>query len=165
MVGTGVQERPGQVVRAESLRDYVGVRRCATEWFRIDQRRIDMFADTTLDYQYIHVDSERAKATPAGTTIAHGFLTLSLLPKLIEDIQLVPENATMLFNYGLNRVRFPQPVRVNSDVRACMTLTEVREKGPGRILATSEIVVEIKGEAKPAVIAEWLGMFVLGGAP
>lgn len=120
-----------------------------------------MFAETTLDYQYIHVDPDRARETPIGTTIAHGFLTLSLLPKLIESIQLVPTGAVMGFNYGLNRVRFPRPVKVDSDIRACMTLNDVAENEPGRILVTTEIVIEIRDEEKPAVVAESLAMWIL----
>lgn len=151
-----------QIVPRKELDNFIGVRREPDEWLLITQDRIDAFADATEDHQYIHVDPERAARSPFGTTIAHGFLTLSLLPKLLEPIQLLPENVVMGVNYGLNRVRFPHPVPVNSEIRAVATLREVSEPSPGRILMTSEIAVEIKGVRKPAMIAESLAMAVLG---
>ena len=129
-----------------------------SDWLTIDQQRIDLFADATNDHQFIHVDPERAKDTPAGTTIAHGFLTLSLLSDLVGGFGYVPEGHTMGYNYGLNKVRFLNPVKVNSRIRAHVTCNQVTEKEPGRLLIESKVTVEIEGEEKPALVAEWLGM-------
>lgn len=133
-----------------------------SSWMRIDQERIDQFAEATGDHQFIHVDPQRAAKTPFGGTIAHGFLTLSLLPKLSEEVALRPEGVVMGINYGLNKVRMLQPVRSGSEVRLQSKILGVVEKAPGRLLVTTEATVEIKGEDKPALIAETLAMFVLG---
>ena len=116
----------------------------------------------TLEFQYIHVDKDRAAETPFGTTIAHGFLTLSLLSKLSSmngGIKL--ENAVMGINYGLDKVRFVNPVRVNSKIRARFELIGAEEKKPKHFLLKHNVTVEIEGEEKPALIAEWLGMTVI----
>lgn len=144
-----------------SLTDYVGQRRVSPEWFTITQRRIDAFADATEDHQFIHVDPERASKTPFGGTIAHGFLTLSLLPRLMEPIQLIPDTAAVSVNYGLNRLRFPRPVRVDSEIRAAATLLKVGKPAPDRVMLTTEVIVEIRGEAQPALAAETLALFFL----
>lgn len=149
-------------VQNDLFSEYIGQRRQAEGWLRITQERINQFADATEDHQYIHVDPERAKESPFGGTVAHGFLTLSLLPKLLETIQIIPENVVMGVNYGLNRLRFPHPVPVNSDIRASTTLLGVSEMAPDRFLLTSEIIIEIKGIEKPAMVAESLAMWVLG---
>jgi len=153
----------GIVVPKEKLGDYVGRQMVSDEWFRITQDRIDAFADATEDHQYIHVDPERAAKTPFGGTIAHGYLTLSLLPRLMEPIRVVPENIVMGINYGLNRLRFPGPVPVDSEIRASATLKDVTESVPNRLLMTTEVVVEVRGAPKPALIAETLAMWVVGG--
>lgn len=135
-----------------------------SDWLAIDQARIDAFADVTEDHQFIHVDPARAAAeTPLGGTIAHGFLTLSLLSHLGQ--QVFPEIAgkVMTFNYGLNRVRFLAPVPVGARVRVAITLLEVAEKAPGRHLCRFESVVEIDGAETPALVAEQLLMHVIGG--
>lgn len=150
------------VVPVEELSDYVGKTEVSDEWFEIDQQRIDDFADVTLDHQFIHVDPERAAETPFGTTIAHGLLTLSLLPKLIEPVMVTPENVVMGINYGFNKVRFPQPVKVGSELRALMTLRSVEEQKPGQFMMQSDIVIEIRGEAKPALAAESLALMIVG---
>lgn len=150
------------VVPVGQLADYVGQTRTSDEWFEIDQQRIDDFADVTLDHQFIHVDPEGAAKTPFGSTIAHGLLTLSLLPKLIEPVMVTPENVVMGINYGFNRVRFPQPVKVGSRVRAAMTLRSVEEQKPGQFMLQSDIVIEIDGESKPAVAAESLALMMVG---
>lgn len=139
-----------------------GQEREPTGWFLIDQERVDRFAEATGDFQFIHVDPEKARHTPFGTTIAHGYLTLSLLPKLSEEVAVVPEGLLMAFNYGLNKVRFPTPVKVGSEIRLRSKILGVTEKGPGRILVTSEATVEIRGEDKPALVAETLAMYVVG---
>jgi acyl dehydratase len=131
-------------------------------WFRIEQERIDRFAEVTLDDQLIHSDPVRAAQTPLGSTIAHGYLTLSLVPHLSKDIALVPEGLAMAFNYGLDRLRFLQPVKSGSRVRLRMTILDVREKAPGRYLARAEATVEIEGEEKPALVARTLVMYVVG---
>jgi acyl dehydratase len=133
-----------------------------SRWFEIDQERIDRFADVTLDDQFIHSDPERAAQTPLGSTIAHGFLTLSLIPHLSREIALVPEGVEMAFNYGLDRVRFLQPVKSGSRVRLRTKILDVKEKTPGRLLARAEATVEIEGEDRPALVARTLAMYVVG---
>ena len=150
------------VVSADQLGDYIGKEVGLTDWFEIDQDRINNFAEATGDFQYIHVDEERAAETPFGATIAHGFLTLSLLSKLSSmsgGIKL--ENSVMGINYGLNKVRFLNPVKVNSKIRARFELISAEEKKPNHYLLMHNVTVEIAGEEKPALIAEWLGMTVL----
>ena len=148
------------VVPASDLKSYIGKDLGCSDWFEIDQDRIDRFADVTEDHQFIHVDAAKAKHGPFGATIAHGFLTLSLLTKLTEDCGLVPENTVMGVNYGCDKVRFVQPVRVNQRVRARVVPQSVLERAPGQFLIKSEITVEIDGEDKPALIAEWLALLI-----
>ena len=146
-------------VPAEKLVDYVGQEIGSSDWFEVDQDRIDMFADATLDHQFIHIDSE--KATPLfGSTIAHGFLSLSLVPHLTSQAVLAPENLKMVFNYGLDKVRFINPVNVGSKVRTHSKCVSVDDKGDGRYLMKTEVTMEIEGVEKPAYIAETLSMFV-----
>lgn len=133
-----------------------------TAWFAIDQDRINLFADATGDHQFIHVDPEKAARTPLGSTVAHGFLTLSLLPMLADEIAVMPEGMAMAFNYGVDRVRFPSPVRAGSEVRLRSKILGVTEKSPGRLLVRSAMTVEIRGEEKPALVAEMLAMYVVG---
>ena len=149
-------------VPPEQLLEMAGDESGPSDWILVDQDRIDRFADATEDHQFIHVDPERAAATPLGSTIAHGFLTLSLLPRLDRQMALVPEGARWTFNYGLDKVRFLQPVRSGSRVRLRTRVLEVTPKSGGRILLKSEARVEIEGEEKPALIAETLYMFILG---
>ena len=147
------------LVPAEKLADYVGKEIGSSEWFEVDQDRINLFADATLDHQFIHVDSE--KATPLfGSTIAHGFLSLSLLPHLTSQAVLAPENLKMVFNYGLDKVRFINPVNVGSKVRTHSKCLAVDDKGDGRYLMKTEVIMEIEGVDKPAYIAETLSMFM-----
>jgi acyl dehydratase len=155
------QESLMKQVAPESLADYVGEELGVSEWFRIDQDRINAFADATLDHQFIHVDPEKAKATPFGTTIAHGYLTVSLLPYLQTSMPdlVVPEGLKMGMNYGFDRLRFMAPVKVDQRVRARAKLLEATEKKPGQWLLKQEYTVEIEGEDKPALIAEWLLMY------
>ena len=150
------------VVPARELQDYVGKEIGCSVWFQIDQDRINQFADVTVDHQFIHVDEDRAQHGPFGATIAHGFLTLSLLPHLTEDCGLEPENTVMGVNYGCDKIRFLQPVRVNQKVRARVKPLSAIEKAPGQFLIKSEITVEIEGEDKPALVAEWLGLLFTG---
>jgi acyl dehydratase len=128
------------------------------DWLEITQDRIDQFADATGDHQWIHVDAEKAKAGPFGTTIAHGYLTLSLLPRLAKDIYRV-DGITMGINYGLGKVRFPAVVPVGSRVRASSELVDVADKPQGK-QATVRTTVELEGGDKPACVAETIVLFV-----
>ena len=146
------------LVPADTLKDYIGKDMGESDWLVVDQDRINQFADATLDHQFIHVDSE--KATPLfGSTIAHGFLSLSLMAGLPAP-QVAPQNMTMAFNYGLDRVRFLTPVNVGSKVRTKAKLLSVDDKGDGRYLVKNEVIMEIEGQEKPAYIAESLTMYV-----
>ena len=146
------------LVPADTLKDYIGKDMGESDWLVVDQDRINQFADATLDHQFIHVDSE--KATPLfGSTIAHGFLSLSLMAGMPAP-QVAPENMTMAFNYGLDRVRFLTPVNVGSKVRTKAKLLSVDDKGDGRYLVKNEVTMEIEGQEKPAHIAESLTMYV-----
>ncbi|KNX76348.1 dehydratase [Pseudomonas sp. 250J] len=145
-------------VPVTELSQYVGKELGRSAWLKIDQQRINLFAEATGDFQFIHVDPEKAKKTPFGTTIAHGFLTLSLIPKLMEDILVLPEGLKMVVNYGLDSVRFIQPVKVDSQVRLKVDLTAATEKKPGQWLLKATVTLEIDGEEKPAYIAEPLSL-------
>ncbi|RRV41523.1 MaoC family dehydratase [Pseudomonas sp. o96-267] len=142
------------LVPVTELKDYVGKELGKSEWLTIDQQRINQFAECTGDHQFIHVDPEKAKLTPFGTTIAHGFLSLSLVPMLMEKIMIMPQGLKMAVNYGLDSVRFIQPVKVNSKVRLVVTLVDANEKNPGQWLLKARAVLEIEGQEKPAYIAE-----------
>ena len=142
------------LVPVAELKDYIGKELGSSQWLSIDQERINQFAECTGDHQFIHVDPEKAKRTPFGTTIAHGFLSLSLIPVLLEKLMLAPEGMKMAVNYGLDSVRFIQPVKVNSKVRLVVTLVDANEKNPGQWLLKAKVVLEIEGSPKPAYIAE-----------
>jgi acyl dehydratase len=138
----------------------------AGEWLEIDQARINAFADVTEDHQFIHVDPEQCKTlSPWGVPIAHGFLTLSLLTKLAET---VPQDLSRLngivmgVNYGFEKVRFVNPVKVGARIRARSTLTAVDQKDPSTLQVTKTFTVEIEGETKPALVAEWVTRLVYG---
>lgn len=141
-------------VPVAQLKDYVGKELGRSDWLTIDQDRINQFAECTGDHQFIHVDPEKAKHTPFGGTIAHGFLSLSLVPKLMEGIMIMPQGLKMAVNYGLDSVRFIQPVKVGSRVRLAVSLTDANEKNPGQWLLKARVVLEIEGQEKPAYIAE-----------
>ncbi|CAM3464249.1 MaoC family dehydratase [Nocardioides dubius] len=128
------------------------------EWVEITQERVNAFADVTEDWQWIHVDAERSAQGPWGAPIAHGYLTLSLIPRLGGEIFRV-QGARMGVNYGLDKVRFPQPVTVGSYLRASATLTEVSEV-PAGLQAVVRYVVEIRGQSKPACVAETIRLLV-----
>ncbi|MEA2683334.1 MAG: hypothetical protein QOK05_1662 [Chloroflexota bacterium] len=136
----------------DALAGLVGTTLGTGDWHQVTQEQIDLFAEATGDHQWIHVDPARAATGPFGTTIAHGFLTLSILPMLVSSISKV-EGIRMGINYGLNRVRFPAPVKVGSRVRATTTLKEVTEI-PGGVQAINEVLIEIEGSDKPACVAE-----------
>lgn len=145
-------------VPVAELKSYIGKDLGHSEWLTIDQERINQFADCTGDHQFIHVDPEKAKKTPFGTTIAHGFLSLSLIPHLSSSLFIAPEGMKMGVNYGLDSVRFIQPVPVNSRVRLQVTVLDITEKNPGQWLVKSRCTLEIEGQAKPAYIAESLAL-------
>ena len=149
-----------KVVPAQELKDYVGQEVGVSDWFEVTQERINKFADATNDHQFIHVDPEMAKNTPWGTTIAHGFLTLSLLPYLSADNGIMPENIQMAVNCGTDKVRFLEAVPVDSKIRGRFVLSDVQEKAGNRWLLKSDVTIEIEGKEKPAAIAETLALFV-----
>ncbi|WP_099023365.1 MaoC family dehydratase [Mycolicibacterium palauense] len=126
-----------------------------SDWVTITQEAVNQFAEATGDHQWIHVDPERAAAGPFGTTIAHGFMTLSLLPVLMHQMYTV-EGIKLAINYGLNKVRFPSPVPVGSKVRATSTLVEAEELGDGALQLTVSTSIEVEGAGKPACVAESL---------
>lgn len=146
-------------ISLSQLPSLVGTELGLSKWFEIDQERVDAFADATLDHQYIHVDQERAKQTPFGGTIAHGFLTLSLVPYLLSDISLDIEGTRMALNYGSDKVRFLQPVKVGSRIRARSELTSADEKRPGQWLVNQRVTIEIEDVAKPALVTEFLMLY------
>jgi acyl dehydratase len=128
----------------------------------IEQSRINQFADVTDDHQYIHIDQQRAAETDLGGTIAHGFLVLSLLPKLVAKSLITPENIVMGINYGFDKVRFLNPVRPGDRVRVTGTVLDIVDKGDGRYLQKLGVSLEIEGKDKPAIVCEWLNLFVVG---
>ncbi|MEU6118355.1 MaoC family dehydratase [Streptomyces sp. NPDC047117] len=143
----------------DELRGAVGEELGPSDWLEVDQKRIDLFADATGDHQWIHVDQEKAKAGPFGTTIAHGYLTLSLLPALVPQLMRV-DNVKMGINYGTNKVRFPSPVPVGSRVRATAKIAEVTEVAGG-VQLTTAVTVEREGGDKPVCVAESVSRFYL----
>ena len=148
-------------VPVDQLENYIDQPLGTSEWVAIDQDRINAFADVTLDHQFIHVDVEKAKATPFGTTIAHGYLSLSLVSHFLSECGIAPEGTVMAINYGSDKVRFLQPVAVNSKVRGHGKLLEFSEKSPGQYLLKTGISIEIEGQEKPALVAEILSMFIV----
>jgi acyl dehydratase len=149
-------------VKTASIADIeavVGQTLGASSWLLVDQARIDKFADVTGDHQFIHVDPSAAKETPFGGTIAHGLLILSLLPVFASEVVPLPATTKMGVNYGFNKIRFVSPVRSGSEIRGHFTLLDFREVKQGRWQQTTEVSVEIAGESKPALIADWIGQF------
>jgi acyl dehydratase len=147
----------------DQLRQFIDQPLAPSAWLRVEQSMIDQFADATMDHQFIHVDAELAAQTPFGTTIAHGFLTLSLIAKFSHECSVRPLNPAMAINYGSDRVRYLQPVKAGSEIRAHARLLAVQEKAPGQILTKTRYEIEIKGEQEPAMVAELLSLFVLDG--
>src|SRR5436305_4794778 len=142
----------------DEIRAGVGQEIGISSWLVVDQARIDSFAEATEDRQFIHVDPDAAAQTPFGGTIAHGFLTLSLLSRMGAETMLLPEGMRMAVNYGLDRVRFLAPVKSGKRVRGRFTLDSAEEKAPGQLLMRHTVTVEIEGEEKPALTAQWLGL-------
>ena len=140
------------------LPSLVGQEIGVSDWLTMDQQRIDEFAESTEDRQFIHIDPEAAARTPFGTTIAHGFLSLSMLSRMAAEVMLIPDSTKMAVNYGLDRVRFIAPVKSGKRIRGRFRLDSVEEKAPGQLLFRHTVTVEIEGEEKPALTAEWLGL-------
>ena len=147
-----------KMIKRDEVAQYAGYEAEPTDWFEVKQEQINTFADCTLDHQFIHVDPDKAKETPFGTTIAHGFLSLSMLSHFSEQFGLVIEGTYMGVNYGFDSVRFISPVKVNSRIRAHAKTLEIIEKNPGQFMSKTEVTVEIEGEEKPALKAVWIGM-------
>lgn len=145
------------------LQGLIGREVGVSRWFEVNQARIDAFADCTEDWQFIHVDPDKAAATPFGGTIAHGFLTLSLASAMSYDAVAPLEGVAMGVNYGFDKLRFLAPVPAGSRVRGRFKLLSAEDKGGGRWLLKHELTVEIEGGDKPALIAEWLGMQMVSG--
>jgi acyl dehydratase len=146
------------IASLDEIRARIGSEISVSSWLTVDQERIDTFAEATEDRQFIHIDPAAAAQTPFGGTIAHGFLTLSLLSRMGAEAMLIPDGVKMAVNYGLDRVRFLAPVRSGKRVRGRFTLDSVEEKAPGQVLTRHTVTVEIEGEEKPALTAQWLGL-------
>lgn len=129
-----------------------------SSWHLIDQPRIDTYADVTEDHQFIHVDPEKAKATAFGTTIAHGFLTMSMLSVMSYEVMPAIAGTTMGVNYGFDKLRFISPVRSGKRIRGRFVLAEAKLRKPNELQSRTNVTVEIEGEDKPALVADWLGL-------
>ena len=148
-----------KVLTPETLDAAIGQEIGVSEWYEVTQENVNLFADVTEDHQFIHIDPEKAAQTPFGGTIAHGFYTLSMLSHFAETgCGVVLENTKMGVNYGCDKLRFIQPVRVGSRIRGRAVLSSAVEKNSGQYLFTSKMTVEIEGSEKPALIADWLTM-------
>lgn len=146
------------IATLDDIRAKVGQPIGVSDWIEVPQDRIGAFADATDDHQFIHVDPAAAASAGFGGTIAHGFLTLSLLSRMAADAMLIPDTTRMAVNYGLDRVRFLAPVKAGKRVRGHFTLESADEKAPGQLLLKHQVTVEIEGEEKPALTAQWLGL-------
>jgi acyl dehydratase len=146
------------IASIEDIQSKVGSEVGVSGWIPIDQARIDAFADVTEDPQFIHIDPEAAAKTPFGGTVAHGFLTLSLLSRMAADAMLRPDGVRMGVNYGFEKVRFMAPVRSGRRVRGRFRLDRFEEKRPGQWQFVHNVTVEIEGEDKPALVADWIGL-------
>ncbi|TAI64981.1 MaoC family dehydratase [Bradyrhizobium sp. Leo170] len=145
-------------VSLETYQSMIGKEIGVSAWHLIDQQRIDTYADVTEDHQFIHVDPERAKETAFGTTIAHGFLTMSLLSVMSYQVMPVIEGTTMGVNYGFDKLRFISPVRSGKRVRGRFVLAEAKLRKPTELASRTNVTVEIEGEEKPALVADWLAL-------
>jgi acyl dehydratase len=146
-------------ISLEAYQKMVGLEVGVSSWHLIDQNRINMYADVIEDHQFIHVDPERAKRETAfGTTIAHGFLTMSLMSIMSYEVMPAIEGTTMGVNYGFDKLRFISPVRAGSRVRGRFTLAEATLRRPAELLSRTNVSVEIEGEEKPALVADWIGL-------
>jgi len=158
VLGGSLGQRPMPIATLDDIRSKIGQTVGTSGWIEVGQDRISEFAVATEDHQFIHVDQKLAAQTPFGGTIAHGFLSLSLLSRMAADVMLVPDTTKMAVNYGLDRVRFLAPVRAGKRIRGHFTLDDIEDKAPGQLLIRQTVSVEIEGEAKPALTAQWLGL-------
>jgi acyl dehydratase len=149
------------IASIEDISAKVGGEIGVSDWILVDQARIDAFAEITQDPQFIHIDPEAAAKTPFGGTVAHGFLTLSLLSRMAADTMLRPEGVKMGVNYGFERVRFMAPVRSGKRIRGRFALTHFEEREPGQWRFVHTVTVEIEGEEKPALVADWIGLIFI----
>jgi acyl dehydratase len=149
------------IASIDEIKAKVGTQIGVSNWISVDQQAIDSFADVTGDHQFIHVDPEAAARTPFGGTVAHGFLTLSLLSQMAAQVMLVPDGLKMAVNYGFERIRFLAPVRSGKRVRGHFQLAAMEEKRPGQWQFVHQVTVEIEGEEKPALTAEWIGLIFI----
>lgn len=151
-----------KTVAVDDLDALVGQEVGVSDWFTVDQDRIDQFADVTEDPQFIHIDPVRAKAAPFGGTIAHGFLSLSLLSRMAVDAAITLEGMTMAINYGFDKIRFVAPVLSASRVRGRFVLQEASARAPGEMMLRYLVTVDIEDHDKPALVANWLTLQMLG---
>ena len=146
------------VIKRDEIANYINHQAAPTDWHEITQAQINQFADCTLDHQFIHVDEEKAKQTPFGSTIAHGFLSLSMLSHFAEDFSVIIDGFYMGLNAGFDKIRFLQPVKVNSRIRAHAKTLSIEEKKPGQFRLCTEVTVEIEDCDIPALVAEWISV-------
>jgi acyl dehydratase len=146
------------IASVDEIRGRIGTEVGVSDWLTIGQDRIGAFADATEDRQFIHVDAQAAAQTPFGGTVAHGFLSLSMLSRMGADAMLIPETLKMAVNYGLDRVRFIAPVRSGQRIRGHFVLDSIEERSPGQLLVRHSVTVQIEGVDKPALTAQWLGL-------
>ncbi len=144
------------MINRNEIQKYIGFQAEPTAWHQVTQEQINQFADCTLDHQFIHVDREVAKKTPFGTTIAHGFLSLSMLSYFAESFSLIIDGFYMGINSGFDKIRFIHPVPVNSKIRACTKILDIKETKIGQFRTKVEVIIEIEGIDKPALMAEWI---------
>ena len=145
-------------INRADIAQHIGTALTPSDWFEITQDQVNQFADATHDHQFIHVDPVKAADTPFGGPIAHGFLTLSMLSHFADAFSVEIEGQVMLINYGFDKVRFLSPVRVGKKVRAVASYKDIIEKKPGQFMLTASVTVEIEGEEKPALMADWITM-------
>lgn len=146
------------IIKKTDILDYIDFQSDPTNWHQVTQEQINVFADCTLDHQFIHVDPEAASKTPFGSTIAHGFLSLSMLSHFAESFSVIIDGFYMGINAGFDKIRFLQPVKVDSKIRAHAKTLSIEEKKPGQFRFCTEVTIEIEGCDTPALIAEWVSM-------
>ena len=149
---------PVRTMTIDEVRSYTGQEIGVSDWFTLDQDRINQFADLTEDHMFLHVDPDAAAATPFGSTIAHGLLTLSMMPVMAYQAMPGVSGTKMGVNYGYNKVRFMAPVKSGKRIRGHFVVQGIEDKSDGRRQITHDVTIEIEGEAKPALVAEWITM-------
>jgi acyl dehydratase len=150
-----------KTIQAAELPSFIGKELTPSPWLEITQERVNQFADATNDHQFIHVDPEKAAQTPFGGTIAHGFLSLSMLSYLNAQSTMLPEGLVMAVNYGSDKIRYLAPVRVGKRIRSHQVILEAGEKKPGQWLVKTAVTVEIDGDSTPALVAEILSLYIV----